>query len=336
MGKKSRLKRERRAQRENLNHLEPKKILENAHKRIQNICHENSRTCWEYLVELLAQHTGWPTETSVASFIRDTWDPTETFSQFEQAWAFEVEGALASRSWFSEPIGWLLEEIQGTNKHFDQYFTPMPIVRTMNEITFHDEPAVTKDGLPTMRGVEPAMGTGRLLIDALVFNKGLMMHGIELDQWLRRVAMLNIRILDMQGQWTGCRIGGEPEGIKAFSDKTAKDLKRQGLASDNPRRQGIWLLGGRAMTIQADSLIVDLDFWPNWFVKRPNGQILPNWCWTQDPWQSGMLIHPKFGFAGTWDEYQRRKAEGSFEPKTGDETVKFDFSMKESQHEMSP
>ena len=76
MGKASRMKRARRAARLKEQSGPPMRrgafnILLSLHKVIQNHCHENSRRCWECMGELIAQATGWPTESEEAKHVAE-------------------------------------------------------------------------------------------------------------------------------------------------------------------------------------------------------------------------------------------------------------------------
>lgn len=234
-------------------------ILQSLHNTIQGHCHENSRRCWEYLVEMLAMATGWKTETNESQAL---WEPMANearWSEFAEAWVAEVAYAKENRIAFSEPIGELLEVVQGANHHFDQYFTPMSVVRAMNEMTFSDQEIPEKGYI---QGADPCCGTGRFMLDALVFNERLMMANVDVDLWLLRAAKLNARLLS---RWTTLR---EPTGP--------------------------WdaLLAGRARFIWGDALIVDLGFKWNWILS---------WHWTPQFWQNDLKIMGFPGTYAQWE-----------------------------------
>jgi hypothetical protein len=263
MGRKSRLKRERR-ELKTLGYNGPPMrreafhILAGLHKTIQNHCHENSRRCWEYLVEMMAHYTGWRTETSESAHLHEPMRNETRFAEFEQAWIEEVTYAKANRVAFSEPFGELLETLEATNLHFDQYFTPMSVIRCINEMNFTDQP-VPKSGY--IQGIDPCCGTGRFMLDALVFNDRLIMGNIDVDLWMQRVAKLNARLLS---KWTNLY---EPIGIW--------DATR----------------AGRARFIWGDSLIVDTSFKMNWFLS---------WYWTPQHWRDDLKIE---GYAGNYNQW---------------------------------
>lgn len=275
-------------------------ILKDIHKTIMNYCGEGQRRCWEYMVEMIAQASGWPTDTDEARHVAEKMTDSDwaKFIEFVEAWTCEVEEAKRSRTAFSEPIGQLLEHLEGTNKYLDQYFTPMEVVRMMNEISLPgDGVPLGPNGLPSMRGLEPCCGTGRILIDALVHNDGLMMHAIDLDPWLIRVAKLNVRLLS---RWTSARMTHD-QALNPFSEEEAGDLI---------------ILGGRALFMQGDSLVVDTDYRPNWLCAP--------WAWTPLPWRENIKIKGFYGSLQQWEDAGR--PELRHPGQAGD--IQFDYSMK--------
>jgi hypothetical protein len=292
MGKKSRLKRQRRELRArgyegpSMNR-EAFRVLRSLHQTIQHHCHENPRRCWEYMVEMIARASGWETETDEARHVADkmTEQDWRKIVEFAQAWLAEVEYAKANRVAFSEPIGELLETLQGTNLHFDQYFTPMEVVRTMNEINLADMDFPRKGGYAY--GIDPCCGTGRFMIDALVFNDKLIMGNIDVDLWLQRAAKLNARLLS---KWT------------TLYEKTGPfDATR----------------AGRARFIWGDSLVVDSGFPLNWSLS---------WYWTPQHWQDDLKIEGFPGNFNQWVDAGKPSRDGRGAP--GD--LQFDYSMKDS------
>ena len=245
-------------------------ILRSLHKTIQNHCHENSRRCWEYMVEMIAQASGWKTETEEARHVAEKMSERDwsLIIEFVQAWLAEVAYAKENRVAFSEPIGELLEHLEATNLHFDQYFTPMPVVRLLNEINLHDMEFPT-DGYA--RAVDPCCGTGRFMIDALVFNDRLIMGNLDIDLWMQRVAKINARLLS---QWTNlCEPFGPWDAVRA----------------------------GRARFIWGDSLTVDLGFKPNWSLS---------WYWTPQHWQDDLKIEGYAGNYNQWLEAGKPTRDG--------------------------
>ena len=252
MGKQARIKRDRALQERRFGgppmNRTAFQILRSIHKTIQDHCHENSRRCWEYMVEMLAMATDWHTESNESEKL---WEPMHNeprWTEYAEAWIEEVTYAKENRVAFSEPIGELLEFIEGANHNFGQYFTPMSVIRACNEITFCDLD-IPEEGY--VHGLDPCCGTGRFMLDALVFNERLIMGNIDLDLWLQRAAKLNARIL---ARWTTLR---EPFGPW---DAT---------------------LAGRARFIWGDALVVDTAFAPNWLLS---------WYWTPQFWQNDLKI----------------------------------------------
>jgi hypothetical protein len=273
MGKASRLKRARREQRLREQPGPPMKreafnILRSIHKDIQNQCHENSRRCWEYLVEMIAHSTGWPTDTNESGHLSGNIGDENRFVEFAECWLEEVTYAKENRVPFSEPIGELLEHLEATNLHFDQYFTPMSVVRLLNEINLHDLDT-PENGYA--RGLDPCCGTGRFMIDALVFNDKLIMGNLDIDLWMQRVAKINARLL---ARWTNLPVSIGPwEAVKA----------------------------GRARFIWGDSLMVDLGFKPNWSLS---------WYWTPQHWQADLKIEGYAGNYNQWLEDGKPRRDG--------------------------
>ena len=262
MGRQARIKRDRAIQRRQYAGVpmkrEPFQIINSLHQSIQGHCHENSRRCWEYLVEMLAMTTGWRTETDESKALWEPMRDEPRWAEFVEAWVAEVAYAKKNNLAFSEPLGELLEHIEGTNHHWDQYFTPMQVVHAMNEMTFSDQEEETEGYI---HGLDPCCGTGRFMLDALVFNDRLIMGSVDLDPWLMRTAKLNARIL---ANWT------------TLHEKTE-----------------YWdaMLAGRARFIWGDALVVDLRFSLNWLLS---------WYWTPKPWQSDLKVSGFPGTYDQW------------------------------------
>jgi len=315
MGRRSRLKRLRREQRALERSYvpmqsEPFRILRSLHASIQGKCGESSRRCWELLLEMFAHATGWQTDTSESVHLWDGLDGDSRWVEFIESWTDEVDYAKANGLPFSEPFGELLESFQGTNEHLGQFFTPMPVVHAMTEMMLHDCPPPEPGGWPSMRGLDPCCGTGRFLISALVHHDGIFMHGVELDLWLMRCAMLNVRLL---AKWTSLRMRDPGEGLKPFGGRERSKLQSQGLST--PEVGGdILVMGGRSIFINGDSLMVDLDYTPNWTVA--------GWAWKPYPWQDNLKINGFYGSYNQWIDAGR--------PALGAEDkseLEYDYSM---------
>ena len=208
---------------------------------------------------MMAWVTGWPTETDEAGQLWDKMHDDPGWVEFAEAWMDEVKYAKENRQAFSEPFGQLLEFVGGTNLHRDQYFTPMTVVRAMSEMMFHDHPS---SGTEYLHGLDLCCGTGRMMLDALVFNDRLIMGNIDVDLWLQRVAKINARLLD---QWTTLH---EPTPLWSAAR------------------------AGRARFIHGDALMVDLSYHHNWN---------QGWYWTPAPWQQTLKIRGYYGSLSEWE-----------------------------------
>jgi predicted RNA methylase len=346
MGKQARLKRERREGRELVAESDrlgdtPIRLLRGLHKTIQGHCGESSRRCWEYLLEMLAHATGWPTESDESKHLWDKMADETRWAEFAQSWIAEVEWAKRHRAPFSEPLGQLLEEIEGTNSHLGQFMTPMPIVRMMNEITISDDYIPpSPDGMPGRRAIDPSCGTGRFMIDALIHDDGVLMHGVDLDVWMLRTAMMNVRLL---ARWTSLRIRDpdmrldplrkarslinsleSAKNLDGLVDQTALVNPFSGMHEKPDDEHHYLLIGGRSIFMNGDALVVDLSYKPNW--------LCGGWAWSPRPWRGNIKIA---GYYGTYDQWE---AAGS--PPLGDEErgkdVQFDYSMSPKQPTASP
>jgi hypothetical protein len=317
MGHQARLRAQRRAELNGprpINHGLAGQILRGIHKDLCNACGESPRRCWEYLVEMMAHASGWDTETNESGHLWQKIPNHERFLRFAEAWNEEVLAARDQGTSFSEPLGDLLQEIEGTNKNLGQHFTPMNIVRAMNAMSFADMPELKDNGQVPV-GLDPCCATGRFILDALVHHKTVMMRGVDLDLWLLRAAMVNIRYL---AKFTTLRLKDESE-IPLFDKVSAASLENRGVDFTRPS-PGIAILGGRAMFMHGNSLVVDLNFPPNW--------LCGGWAWTPMPWEHNLKIAPEFNFNGSWAEYeaqQESKNQRQLESKEHGE--RFDFSM---------
>jgi hypothetical protein len=273
------------------------------HKDIQNFSSESSRTCWENMLELIALSSGWDTTTNQSQHLWDKFAPDPRWSEYFQCWNAEVDYAHDNGGPFSEPFGELLEEVEATNENLGQFFTPMTVVRMMNEMTLPGSYVPSHpDGSPGRTGMDPCCGTGRFILDALVHDDGVHMCGIELDLWLFRAAMVNARLLP---KYSSLRLTPGAGGMKAFKS-----------AEDEDEAPGLLLLGGKATFMNADALVVDTGYRPNW--------MYPLYEWTPLPWQSSLKIE---GFDGSLEEYERQGCPERFKPAEPPPQVRFDYSM---------
>lgn len=338
MGKQSRLRALRREERRDLARQLPPgqgdalRVLRALHRTIQEHCYESGRRCWEYLLEMLAQASGWPTESSEAKHLWDKMADEPRWLEFIQTWLAEVEWAKANGSPFSEPIGQLLEEVNGTNDHLGQFLTPMSVVRVLNAVSM-DAPGVPNpNGMPTRRGLDPCCGTGRFMIDALIHNDNLVMHGVDLDLWMLRAAMLNVRLLS---RWTSMSVPDPADRfkplhvarrmIKRFEQiEAAADLKNpfamlgqtRPEQPDEHKGGNILIIGGRSIFIHGDALVVDLEYTPNW--------LCAGWAWSPHPWTGNLKMK---GFYGSFDDWEKAGRPALQQHGNPDEPLQFDYSM---------
>lgn len=333
MGQQARLKRLRREQRlqdvesSGRRSDEPMHIIRSLHRSIQQATSENGRRCWEYLLEMMAHSSGWQTDTNES---RHVWGKLpsgdDRWRQFYESWADEVLWAKRNRAAFSEPLGTLLEEIQANNGGLGQFFTPMGVVRLLNEFNIPDEP-LPASGIPTRRALDPSCGSGRFMIDSLVHNDNLAINGVDMDLWMVRCAMLNIRLL---APWTSLRLKDRADILKPFRRGVLAEefnrLSGERYNANEPESRGgdALVIGGRAIFIHGDSLIVDLGYTPNW--------LCAGWAWLPKPWQSNLKID---GYPGTYDQWvaDGRPPRGEV---PADEPVQFDFSMVDKTSRQSP
>jgi hypothetical protein len=207
------------------------------------------------MLEMLAQSTGWPTETNISERLWEHFPDGKEIAEFVQCWTDEVAIAKATRGSFSEPIGELLEEINSTNAHLGQFFTPMSVVTMMTMMQINDLP---KKGW--LNGMDPCCGTGRFMLASLVHTDNLMMGACDLDLWCLRAAMVNARLLR---KYTNRYYADPDDSIQPFTEKSSKKLRREGVlppAVDS----GLTVIGGRARFIHGDALRVDLTYPFNW------------------------------------------------------------------------
>lgn len=325
MGKQSRLKHLRRHERELTTRYAggrnetPLRVLRAIHQTIQNHCHESPRRCWEYLLEMLAHSTGWPTDTAEAKHLWDKMADETRWLEFIQSWVDEVEWAKRNRESFSEPLGMLLEEIEATNSNLGQFFTPMPVVRMINELTMADyEPPDPRTGMPGRRALDPCVGTGRFMIDALIHDDGVLMHGVDLDLWVLRCAMMNVRLLS---RWTSLRVKDPGDRLKPLRRAARAAEEMFGVIGSSPLMHrgedggDVLVLGGRSVFMHGNSLILDLNYTPNW--------LCAGWHWLPKPWEDNLKIDGYYGSYNAWEAAGRPPLHA--EPTEKD--VQFDYSM---------
>jgi len=264
------------------------------------------------MLEMIAQGTGWKTETCISKKLWDHFPDGALIAEFIECWLDEVRIAKENRTWFSEPIGELLEEIEATNPNLGQFFTPMSVVHAMVEMQLFDLP---RSGWRT--GLDPCCGTGRFLISSVVHTENLMMGGVDLDLWLLRAAMVNARILGLGG-FSNRYYENPDDRLQPFSDKSTKQLRKAGISL--PEKQGgLVVLAGRTRFIHGNALVVDLKYPFNWSES--------SWKWTPVDWDYLKKSSESV------DEYRVRvidpilKALGFKQEREEREGIQFDYSM---------
>lgn len=344
MGKQSRLRAERRLERQEAKAFdkrfggvpvagEPIRILRSLHRDIQNHCSESGRRCWEYMLEIIALSSGWNTESDESRHLWSRFASDSRLEEFASAWFHEVKHAKENGGAFSEPIGDLLHEVEGTNSNLGQYLTPMPLVRTINAMNMADldSDPLYPNGMPTHRGLDPCCGTGRFMIDALVHNANIMMHGVDLDLWMVRAAMVNIRLL---APYTSLRLKDPADHLRPLrraqraidamvgrleSEDVELDLTGQSLRRAPYRKDdnGVIVIGGRAIFIHGDALVVDLDYANNW--------LCAGWAWKPHPWTWNLKMA---GYHGSYDEWVAA-GKPTYEQiqQSYKQDIQFDYSM---------
>lgn len=94
---------------------------------------------------------------------------------------------------FADPLGefFMLEISRG---HNGQYFTPEHICDFMNQIIASDELQEKKKVL------DPACGSGRMLLSAAKMNRNLLFYGADLDITCVQMAVINMLMNSLTGE----------------------------------------------------------------------------------------------------------------------------------------
>lgn len=297
---------------------EPLRILRGLHKTIMGHCHESPRRCWEYLLEMMAHSSGWRTDTEEAKHLWEPMADETRWLEFAQCWLNEVEWAKANNAPFSEPLGDLLEELEATNSNLGQFLTPVELVHVINTLTMGEPDRPLPSGRMSRRALDPCVGTGRFMINALVHNEGVAMHGVDLDLWMLRCAMLNVRLL---AKWTSLRLeNGEKFLLPVKTTEVdTKDAQWLGLYSKAEAKLreggGLIVLGGRSIFMHGDAMEVDLDYTSNWLVA--------GWHWKPVPWRDNLKIA---GWYGNYNQWIEAGQPPRFAEPTAQD-VQFDYQM---------
>ena len=253
----------------------------------------NPRRCWELLVEMLAHHSGWNTDTADD---HELWDivpfASERMKRFAEVWNREVDIAVADGLPFSEPIGDLLAEA-------DSNYRPMPMELVRNENAEALRSAAKNP--ETVEGVLlKSPGTGRFALDTLVYNSHLQLYIVEEDPWLYRAALVNVRFLanystrhhEKENPVAEFALAQHTEG-----NEVLEKLEHAGITVRTPGSNAVRIIGGRVWAVNAHPEIIDLDFAPNWLFGMQFWTLTP-------PWQYSLLIdQKKFPYYGTWAEF---------------------------------
>jgi hypothetical protein len=321
MGRQARLRALRRAQAQEAVHCGPihskaLRTLEGIFHDIRCMCLKSQIECWQLLVEMMAHAAGWQTDSQEDE---DLWSlvpmAQERLEQYHLEWNEEVLAARELDKAFSDPLGEIHNQIVGPRDNSFQI--SMEEVRHRNRIHLQKIESEHPDplGLTPRMGLDPLCGTGRWVMDTLVFNDSIIMHAVEIDKWLYRAMLVNIRYLAIHSS------------IRVSDRKETRLFERD---SDNFQAQesddrSLLVIGGRVLGIHAHPGIVDLEYVPNWFVAP--------WFWEPRPsWEHTMLIdEARYSFRGTWAEYLdhvRDREARRLEPPAR-QGVRYDFQMSD-------
>lgn len=152
------------------------KILYDIFHIIERRGHYGHRRNWEMLVELVADHEG---------IIVSDHDDLSCDTDIENLiMRYKIAAKKDPWDYLGEIFG--LENLGGMG----QLLTPRTVVQCIVKMTFLD----TLEKIQTI--LEPALGTGRFLIEVnnLFPNAPLILFGIEIDLWLYRASMVNMKM----------------------------------------------------------------------------------------------------------------------------------------------
>ncbi len=94
---------------------------------------------------------------------------------------------------FNDPIGELYMQAISSG-HNGQYFTPTPICGMISKMS------VGSNSLPGQRVLDPACGSGRMLLAAAKINRHLNLYGADLDNTCCKMALLNMLFNSLTGE----------------------------------------------------------------------------------------------------------------------------------------
>ena len=87
----------------------------------------------------------------------------------------------------------LASRSSATRKRRGSFFTPAPVARRLVARVFELH-ARTAPGARELRVLDPAMGAGRFLLEALAFVPGTALHGVDTDAWAVWVARVSVTL----------------------------------------------------------------------------------------------------------------------------------------------
>ena len=96
---------------------------------------------------------------------------------------------------FNDPIGELYMQAI-SNGHNGQYFTPTPICEMITAMSIGD---AFEDGQTVL---DPACGSGRMLLAAGKMNRHFKLYGADLDSTCCKIALFNMLLNSLQGEIT--------------------------------------------------------------------------------------------------------------------------------------
>jgi hypothetical protein len=209
------------------------KILDQIHRH----GHFGNHKSWEILVELVADYEG---------MIVTDYDDFSCDSDIEDLLR---RHSIAAKKDPWDYLGEIFEEINLSSQRSGQFFTPRNVCTFMAKMTLPDK--ITK--IQTI--LEPALGTGRMLlaVNEVFPDAPLIFFGVEIDLWLYRAAMVNMKMFskhpygiicanslmmgemgpaspcwDLSSYWTGTKYQHkwEPEDMSPFYFKAKPEAQR--------------------------------------------------------------------------------------------------------------
>jgi type I restriction-modification system DNA methylase subunit len=94
---------------------------------------------------------------------------------------------------FKDPLGELYMQAI-SNSHNGQYFTPTPVCEMISAMTINADP----EKIETI--LDPACGSGRMLLAAAKINRNNEFYGAELDSTCCKMALINMLLNSLKGE----------------------------------------------------------------------------------------------------------------------------------------